>query len=169
MAQVVAKMSLRLKRTQSAFGSCWSGYEFLTEKSLPEPEIKVHLEIHVTLRSVLLDFQLFTEKHVFWVCFRSCYDISFSHLVGNSMNRGSVICKLAKKWYLIRICASWLCPFNKGTQTEIVNLDGRQLTTTEHPGGLPYEKVGVACPKFLIKALKLRRPVSEWLRSLCDP
>ena len=128
MAQVVAKMSLRLKRTQSAFGSCWSGYEFLTEKSSPEPEIKVHLEIHVTLRSVLLDFQLFTEKHVFWVCFRSCYDISFSHLVGNSMNRGSVICKLAKKWYLIRICASWLYPFNKGTQTEIVNL--HRWTTT---------------------------------------
>ena len=35
------------------------------EKSLPQPEIKVHLEIHLVFPSVLLDFQSFTEKPVF--------------------------------------------------------------------------------------------------------
>ena len=35
------------------------------EKSLPQPEIKVHLEICFIFRSVLLEFQSFTEKPVF--------------------------------------------------------------------------------------------------------
>ena len=35
------------------------------EKSLPQPEIKVHLEIRFIFPSVLLDFQSFTEKPVF--------------------------------------------------------------------------------------------------------
>ena len=35
------------------------------EKSSPQPEIKVHLEFHFNLRSVLLDFQSFSEKPVF--------------------------------------------------------------------------------------------------------
>ena len=34
------------------------------EKSLPQPEIKVHLEIRFIFRSVLLDCQSFTEKPV---------------------------------------------------------------------------------------------------------
>ena len=35
------------------------------EKSLPQPEIKVHQEICFIFRSVLLDFQSFTGKSVF--------------------------------------------------------------------------------------------------------
>ena len=35
------------------------------EKSLPQPEIKVHLEIRFIFTRVLLDFQSFTEKPVF--------------------------------------------------------------------------------------------------------
>ena len=35
------------------------------EKSLPQPEIKVHLEIRFIFLSVLLDFQSFNEKPVF--------------------------------------------------------------------------------------------------------
>ena len=35
------------------------------EKSLPQPEIKVHLEIRIIFRSVLLELQSFTEKPVF--------------------------------------------------------------------------------------------------------
>ena len=43
---------------------------FLTlKKSSPQPEIKVHLGIHFNLRSVLLDFQLFTKKPVFACAF----------------------------------------------------------------------------------------------------
>ena len=42
---------------------------FLTLKSAPQPEIKVHLEFHLNLRSVLLDFQPFTEKSVFECAF----------------------------------------------------------------------------------------------------
>ena len=34
------------------------------EKRLPQPELKVHLEIRFIFRSVLLDFQWFTEKPV---------------------------------------------------------------------------------------------------------
>ena len=35
------------------------------EKSLPQPEIKIHLEIRFIFRSVLLDFQSFIEKPAF--------------------------------------------------------------------------------------------------------
>ena len=35
------------------------------EKSLPQPEIKVHLEIRFIFRRVLFDFQSFTEKTCF--------------------------------------------------------------------------------------------------------
>ena len=35
------------------------------EKSLPQPEIKVHLEIHFIFCSVFPDFQSFTETPVF--------------------------------------------------------------------------------------------------------
>ena len=35
------------------------------EKSLPQPKIKVHLEVLFIFRSVLLDFQSFPEKPVF--------------------------------------------------------------------------------------------------------
>ena len=34
------------------------------EKSLPQPEIKLHLQIRFIFRSVWLDFQSFTEKLV---------------------------------------------------------------------------------------------------------
>ena len=44
------------------------------EKSLPQPEIKVRLEICFIYRSVLFDFQSFTEKPVF-VSFCSSYYI----------------------------------------------------------------------------------------------
>ena len=39
-----------------------------------------------------------------------------SYLVKNSMDGVSVICKLTMKWYLMRMRASWLCPF-KGAST----------------------------------------------------
>ena len=52
-------------------------------KSLPQPEIKVHQEICFIFHSVLLDFQLFTEKPVFecpfahpmilFLCLGLCY------------------------------------------------------------------------------------------------
>ena len=34
-----------------------------------------------------------------------------SYLGKNSIYRVSVICKLAMKWYQMRMCTSWLCPF----------------------------------------------------------
>ena len=54
------------------------------EKSLPQPEIKVHLEIHFVFRSVLLDFQPFTEKPVF-ECPFAHPKIVLSYLVKNSI------------------------------------------------------------------------------------
>jgi len=82
--------------------TCFSHFE----KSSPQPEIKVHLEIHYNLRSVLLDFQSFTEKPVFECDFAHPMILFLSYLVKNSMDRVSVICKLAKKWYLMRMCFS---------------------------------------------------------------
>ena len=33
------------------------------------------------------------------------------YMVKNGIYRVSVICKLANKWYVMRMCTSWLCPF----------------------------------------------------------
>ena len=70
----------------------------------------MHVEFLFNLRSVLLDFQLFTEKPVFECAFadRAMLFLSYFNLVKNSMDRVSVICKLhvALEWYLMRMCAS---------------------------------------------------------------
>ena len=57
--------------------------------------------------------------------FCSSYDIIVSYFVNNSMDRVSVIWKLASKWYPMRMCASWLCPFKLVTVIcSKMNLDG---------------------------------------------
>ena len=57
--------NFNIKGTQSASGLQWPGHKLSHfEKSSPQPEIKVHLEFHFNLCSVLLDFQSFTEKPV---------------------------------------------------------------------------------------------------------
>ena len=76
------------------------------EKSLPQPEIKVHLEICFIFRSVLLDFQSFTEKPVFECPFAHPMILFLSYLVENSIYRVSALCKLAMEWYLMRMCIS---------------------------------------------------------------
>ena len=76
------------------------------EKSLPQPEIKVHLEIHFIFRSVLLDFQSLTEKPVFECPFAQLVILFLSYLVKNSIYRASGICKLPMEWYVMRMCAS---------------------------------------------------------------
>ena len=76
------------------------------EKSLPQPEIKVHLEIRFTFLSVLLDFQLFTDKPVFECLFAHPMILFLTYLVKNSIYRISVIRKLAMEWYVLRMCAS---------------------------------------------------------------
>ena len=82
---------------------------FLTlKKSLPQPEIKVHLEIRFIFRTVLLDFQSFIEKK------KTVSDCPFAHpmilllsyLVENSIYRVSVIFKLAMERYVMRMCTS---------------------------------------------------------------
>ena len=80
--------------------------------SFSQPGIKVHLEIHSTFCIVLLDFLSFSEKPVLSVL---CHPVILflSYLVKNSIYRVSVICKLVMKWYLMRMCASWLCPFKE--------------------------------------------------------
>ena len=61
------------------------------EKSLPQPEIKVHLEICFTFPSVLLDFQSFTEKPVFEGPFAHPMILFLSYLVKNSIYRVSSV------------------------------------------------------------------------------
>ena len=82
------------------------------EKSLPQPEIKVHLEIRFIFCNVLLDSQSFTEKPVFERPFAHHMILYLSYLVKNSIYRVSVVCKLAMERYVMRMCPSWLCPFN---------------------------------------------------------
>ena len=57
---------LSLKRHRQLWDRAELGTSLLTlKKSLPQPEIKVPLEIRFNFRSVLLDLQSFTEKPVF--------------------------------------------------------------------------------------------------------
>ena len=79
---------------------------FLFEKSLPQPEIKVHLEILFIFRSVLLDFQSFTEKPLFECPFAHPMILFLSYLVKNSIYRISVVCKLAMERCVMRMCNS---------------------------------------------------------------
>ena len=76
------------------------------EKSLPQPEIKVHLESSSFFRNVLLDFQSFTEKPVFECPLAHPMILFLSYLVKNSIYHVSVICKLAMEWYVMRMNAS---------------------------------------------------------------
>ena len=62
--------------------------------SSPQPEIKVYQEFPFNLRSVLLDFQSFTEKLVFECVFAHPIKLFLSYLVKNTMDRVSVICNL---------------------------------------------------------------------------
>ena len=78
------------------------------EKNLPQPKIKVHVEIRFIFCSVLLDFQSFTSKPVFECTFSHPMILFLSYL----FYRVSVICKLAIEWYVMRMCTSLLCPYN---------------------------------------------------------
>ena len=77
--------------------TCFSHFE----KNPPQPEIKVYLKFRFNLRSVFLEFQSFTEKPVFECAFAHPSMLFLSYFVKNSMDRVSVICKLAMEWYLI--------------------------------------------------------------------
>ena len=55
------------------------------EKSLPQPEIEVHLEIRFIFVSVLLDFQSFTRKPVFECSFARPMILVLSYLIKNSI------------------------------------------------------------------------------------
>ena len=79
------------------------------EKSSHQPKSKVFLEFRFNIRSVLLD-QSLAEKPVFECVFAHPIMLFLSRLV---MGRASVICKLAMKWYLIRMCATDCMPLNK--------------------------------------------------------
>ena len=85
-------LDVRLKGTQSPLRLRWPGH---FEKSLPQPEIKVHLEIRFIFRSVLLDFQSFTEKPIFECPFAHPMILFLSYLDENSIYRVSVICKIS--------------------------------------------------------------------------
>ena len=80
------------------------------KKEFTKLEIKPQLEFRFNLRGVLLDFQSFPEKPVFECAFAHPIILFLSCVVKNCMDRVSVICKLAMKWYLMRMCTSWLCP-----------------------------------------------------------
>ena len=83
------KSVLRFKRKQSA------DLDTSFEKSSPQPEIKVHLEFHFNLRSVLLDFQSFSEQPVFECTFAHPIMLFLSYLVTNRVDRVFVICKIS--------------------------------------------------------------------------
>ena len=51
---------------------------------------------------------VYWKTHI-WVLFFHPMILLSPYLVKNSMDRISVVCKLALKGYLMRMCASWLC------------------------------------------------------------
>ena len=53
-------------------------------------------------------------KPVFECAFAPPMILFLSYLVKNSMDRVSMTCKLAMKWYLMHTCASWLNVANEG-------------------------------------------------------
>ena len=61
------------------------------DTSLPQPEIEVHLEFRFNLRSVLLNFQSFSEKPVFGCVIAHPIMLFLSCLVKSSMDPVSVI------------------------------------------------------------------------------
>ena len=65
------------------------------KKSSPQPDIKVHPEIYFNLPSVLLEFQLFTEKPVVEYAFAHAMTLKLSYLGKNSMDRVSVIMQIS--------------------------------------------------------------------------
>ena len=75
--------------------------------------IKVHLEIRFIFRSVLLDFQSFTENLFLSVLLSVLFEypmiLFLSYLVKNSIYRISVICKLAVEWYVMGMCVVCVC------------------------------------------------------------
>ena len=87
---------ISFKVTQSALRPRWPR-QWLShfEKSSPQPEIKVLLEIHF-----LLDFQSSTEKPFLSVLLIVHHILFFLYLVKNSIYHVSVICKLTMIWYL---------------------------------------------------------------------
>ena len=57
---------------------------------VPQPEIKVHLEFRFNPRSVLLDFQSFTEKPFLECAFTHPIMLFLSYLVKNSIDLGDL-------------------------------------------------------------------------------
>ena len=92
---------------------------FLTLKSPPQPEIKVYLKFRFNPRSVLLEFQSFTEKSVFECAFAHPIMLFSSHLVINSMDRVSVICQLAMEM-VSNAHVRQLCLFNVAVVVTVV-------------------------------------------------
>ena len=82
------------------------------EKRLPQPEIKVHLEIRFIFPAFCLIFNRLLKNLFLSVLFAHPMILFLSHLVKNGINRVSVKCKLAMEWYVMRMCTSRLCPFN---------------------------------------------------------
>ena len=82
--------------TLKRHGQLWDRLDLDTsfshfEKSSPQHEIKVHLEIHSYFRRVLLDFQSFTEKPVLECPLARPMILFFTYRIKNSnyMNRVS--------------------------------------------------------------------------------
>ena len=78
-----------------------------------------YLEFRSNLCSVFLDFHSFTEKPVFECTFTHPVMLFWSYLVKNSMDRVSVICILAMKWYLQQLCPFKVCSL-KSTCNQIL-------------------------------------------------
>ena len=103
--QIFVEMKGKMREPGNKFDLDTSFSHF--EKSLPQPEIKVHPEIRFIFRSVFclifnrLLKNLFLSVLLLILC---CY---FYHIwVKNSIYRVSVICKLTMEWYVMRMCAS---------------------------------------------------------------
>ena len=73
------------------------------------------------LCGVLFDFRSFIEIPVFKCAFAHIIMLFLSYLVKTSVDRVFVTCKLAMKWFLMRMCASRLYPLKILNNTTCVN------------------------------------------------
>ena len=96
--------------------SSLKGHRQLWDRADLDTGVLTLKRIHLNLESKFIEisqcfawFSIVYWKPVFECPFAYPMILILSYLVKNSICRVSVICKLAMKWYPMRMCANWLC------------------------------------------------------------
>ena len=87
-----------------------------------------------------------------------------SYLVKNIMDRVYVMCKLVLKWYLMRMCASWLCPFkvHSPPQRPRSFWSAPRIATS---GRVQHRKSAIHELPVTLRTLRVKSDKSDWFWS----